>query len=122
MVEGSGSSIFLYRLGPGRRFERHSHPFPELGVVLAGRGRALIGDEERTLREGDSFYFPAGMPHGFEVDVSGPAVLMNFAVPPLPDLTGPSSSEVLDLAKEYGQGPPIPPKHRFRGKLGSGGK
>ncbi|HEY1197768.1 MAG TPA: cupin domain-containing protein [Thermoplasmata archaeon] len=100
MVEGNGSSITLYRLEPGRRFERHIHPFPELGVVLVGRGVALIGDEKRTLREGDSFYFPSGTPHGFEVDAEEPAVLMNVTVPLSSDVAGPPASEVLRSAKQ----------------------
>jgi unsaturated pyranuronate lyase len=100
MVEGNGTSIILYRLDSGRRFERHDHPFPELGVVLAGQGRVLIEDEARTLRAGDSFFIPGGTPHGFEVDAEGPVVLMNVTVPLLPDLPGPPATEVLHLAKE----------------------
>jgi quercetin dioxygenase-like cupin family protein len=121
MVEGNGSSIILYRMEPGRLFERHTHPFPELGVVLAGRGLVLVADEKRSVREGDAFYLPSGIPHGFEVDAGGPALLMNVIVPPLPDLSGPPPSEVLALAKKFGHELPVPPKHRSRAKLGSTG-
>lgn len=106
MVEGDGVSIILYRLESGHRFERHHHPFPELGVVLVGRGRALIGDEERLLREGDAFYFPAGVPHGFEVDEEGPVVLMNVTVPSPPEIPGPSASDVVQLAREIARTAP----------------
>ena len=100
MIEGNGVSILLYRLEPGHRFEPHHHPFPELGVVLMGRGRAQFGDEERMLREADSYYFPAGMLHSFEVEGDGPAVLMNVTIPLPPDIPGPTGSEVVQLAKE----------------------
>jgi quercetin dioxygenase-like cupin family protein len=99
MVEGNGCSISLYRIGPGRRFERHGHPFPELGVLLAGRGRLLIGDEERKLREGDSFYVPGGLPHGFVVAPGGPVVVMNVTCPLPPYVPGPPFSELVRLAK-----------------------
>jgi quercetin dioxygenase-like cupin family protein len=99
MVEGNGCSISLYRMASGRRFERHDHPFPELGVCLAGRGRLLIGEEERKLREGDSFYIPGGMPHGFVVAPGGPVVVMNVTCPLPPYVPGPPFSEVLRLAK-----------------------
>ncbi|HKN07575.1 MAG TPA: cupin domain-containing protein [Thermoplasmata archaeon] len=100
MVEGNGSSIILYRLEPGRRFEDHDHPFPELGVVLAGRGRMRIGEEERALREGDAVYVPGGIRHGFRVDGGTPVVMMNVTVPVLPDLAGPPFSEVVRLAEK----------------------
>lgn len=100
MVEGNGSSIILYRLDAGSRFERHSHPFPELGVVLMGRGFALIGDEKRAVREGDAYFFPGGSLHGFEVDEGEPVVLLNVTVPLTPELEGPPSAEVLQIAKE----------------------
>jgi len=100
MVEGNGSSIILYRLEPGRRFERHDHPFPELSVILVGRGRMVIGEEERALREGDAVYVPGGVRHGFEVDGKTPVVMMNVTVPVLPDLAGPAFSEVVRLAEK----------------------
>jgi len=99
MVEASGSSITLYRIEAGRRFEVHHHPYPELGVILAGRGRVRIGDDTRNLREGDSYYFPAGIVHSFEVDPSGPVVLIDVSAPLPPDVAGPSSEEVLRQAK-----------------------
>jgi quercetin dioxygenase-like cupin family protein len=105
MVEADGVSILLYRLEPGRRFERHQHPFPELGVVLAGRGRALIGDEVRMLREADSYYFPADLPHAFEVDGDGPVVLMGVTIPLPPDVPGPAASDVVKLARELARTP-----------------
>lgn len=98
MIEANGSSILLYRLEPGRRFARHQHPFPELGVVLAGRGRVLYASEERALREGDSFYVPSGTQHGFEVDPEGPVVMVNVTVPAGPERSGPPASEVVHRA------------------------
>ncbi len=109
MVEGNGSSIILYRIEPGRRFESHDHPFPELGVVLVGRGRMRIGDEDRFLREGDAVYVPGGTPHGFEVQGSTPVVMMNVTVPVLPDLAGPAFSEVVKLAEKVARSDPGSP-------------
>lgn len=100
MVEGNGASIILYRLDGGRKFERHAHPFPELGVVLAGQGRVVIDDETRALRAGDSYFIPGSVPHGFEVDGADSVVLMNVTVPVPPDLPGPPATEVLQQAKE----------------------
>jgi quercetin dioxygenase-like cupin family protein len=92
MVDGNGISINLYHMEQGRRFELHDHPFAELGAVLAGEGTMLIVDEERPLREGDSFYIPGGIPHGFAVGPASPVVLLNVSVPPLPPTAEPPQS------------------------------
>jgi quercetin dioxygenase-like cupin family protein len=99
LVGGYGASIEMYRMSPGRRFERHEHPFPEMGVFLSGRGRLLIGDDERNVSEGDSFYIPSGTPHGFAVARGAPVVTMNVSVPAPPYLRGPVASEILRLAR-----------------------
>ena len=99
MVEGNGAAIILYRMDPGRKFSRHRHPFSELAVVLIGRGHLLVGDERRSIREGDSFFFPGDVLHGIEVDESGPLVSINVTLPLLTELSGPRSTEVLELAK-----------------------
>ncbi|MGP8073036.1 MAG: cupin domain-containing protein [Thermoplasmata archaeon] len=101
MVEAQGSTIILYKLDRGRRFERHEHASAELVVVLYGGGRSLMGEEERTLRGGDSLCIPAGLPHGFVVDEHGPAVLLNVTVPRVPELELPEepSDAVLRVGK-----------------------
>jgi len=99
MVEGNGSAIILYYLDAGHRFARHEHACAELAVVLAGLGRTHIGSEERTLREGDSVYIPPGVPHGLEVDRTGPMVMMNVTVPSLATVFGPTTAEIIDRAR-----------------------
>jgi len=100
MVDGNGCSITLYRLGEGRRFERHEHSFAELGVVLVGRGVLKVGDEERELGAGDSFFIPGGTPHGFDSGPSGPVILMNVTAPVPSEVGGPSASELLRIARD----------------------
>jgi AraC-like DNA-binding protein len=46
-------------------FEVHRHTYGELVAVLAGRGRHLAGSADYELREGDVFFIPPGLPHGF---------------------------------------------------------
>lgn len=98
MVEGNGCEINLYQVARGRRFDPHQHPFAELGVVLSGRGTMIVGEEERTIREGDSFYVPGNAPHGFAVTGNRPAVLLNVTVPQLPEMDASPSPAVLRLA------------------------
>ncbi len=76
MVEGSGTAVVFYRIDPGVEFVSHRHEFAELGVVLSGRARISVGSAERDLREGDSFYVPPDVEHGFSVAPGGPPVML----------------------------------------------
>ena len=116
MVEGNGCSISLYRIDPGHRFARHDHAFPELGVILIGRCRFAIGEEERAMREGDAYYIPGGTPHGLSVPVGVPVVLMNVTAPLPPDVSGPTFDEVLEQAMRVAvRDPGEPSRHHGRG-------
>jgi quercetin dioxygenase-like cupin family protein len=100
MVEGEGASIILYRIEPGTEFEPHSHPFAELGVVLAGEGTFTVGPQHRLLREGDSFFIPGDTLHGFRVPKgTQPVVMLNVSVSVPNDLSDASASTVIRLAE-----------------------
>ena len=48
------------------RFPPHRHGVEEYIVVEKGLLRAVLGVEERVLREGDALYFEADVPHRFD--------------------------------------------------------
>lgn len=81
LVEGAGTGLFLYRLEPGLEFRPHRHDFPEYGTLILGRGRLLLDGGARELSEGDSYYVPANVDHGFDSPVQpGPVVLLHVVV------------------------------------------
>ena len=41
----------------------HSHPHEQVGIVLEGRARFLIGGQEKTLGPGDLFRIPGNVSH-----------------------------------------------------------
>lgn len=41
----------------------HSHPHRQVTYVASGRFEVKIGDEERVLQVGDSFFVPPGIVH-----------------------------------------------------------
>jgi quercetin dioxygenase-like cupin family protein len=107
LVEGEGTALVLYRIDPGVRFAPHSHRFPEYGTIIVGRGRFLLGGKLREVREGDSYYIPSGLEHGFEsTGRDGPVVMLHVAVglaaplrvPMLRHLEGNSRSLIRRLA------------------------
>jgi quercetin dioxygenase-like cupin family protein len=50
-------------LEPHAVVEEHSHPHEQVGMVLAGRARFIIGGEEKTLQAGDMYRIPGGVRH-----------------------------------------------------------
>jgi quercetin dioxygenase-like cupin family protein len=48
---------------PGAVVEAHSHPHEQVGMVVEGEARFLVGDEERVLKPGDMYRIPGGVTH-----------------------------------------------------------
>lgn len=47
----------------GAEVAEHSHPHEQVGVVIGGRARFIIGDEDRILEAGDLYRIPGGVKH-----------------------------------------------------------
>lgn len=84
LVEGEGTTLALYRLAPGARFAEHHHTFPEFGTIILGGGTIVLEEGPRRVVEGDSYYVPSGVPHGFETGPGAATVILHVAsgVPP----------------------------------------
>ena len=50
-------------LAPHSVVEEHSHPHEQVGVVIEGRARFIIGGEEKVLTKGDLYRIPGGVKH-----------------------------------------------------------
>lgn len=61
----AGRHLMLSRVEfePGAIVEAHSHPHEQAGMVLQGRARFIVGDEERVLGPGDMYMIPGGVTH-----------------------------------------------------------
>lgn len=69
LTPARGATLFqssIYIIAPGARTEdKISHVGEELGYVLQGQLELELGDEIHLLQEGDSFFFPSDVPHGY---------------------------------------------------------
>ena len=63
---GNEMMLSLVEFQPGAVVEAHSHPHEQVGTVLSGRARFILGengDEERILGPGDMYIIPGGTTH-----------------------------------------------------------
>ncbi len=51
---------------PGARQRLHDHPSEQVYMITAGRGRMLVGEEERETGSGEVIYVPPGAVYGIE--------------------------------------------------------
>jgi mannose-6-phosphate isomerase-like protein (cupin superfamily) len=73
------AQLDLYCLEPGQEQAPHAHSDQDkIYVVLEGRGRVRIGDQESVLEVGEAAVAPAGTPHG--LGNPGPARLLALVV------------------------------------------
>jgi quercetin dioxygenase-like cupin family protein len=61
--------------------EEHSHPHEQVGMLLEGEAVFWIGGEEKTLRAGDVYQIPGGVPHRV-VTLDRPARAFDIFCPP----------------------------------------
>ncbi len=57
--------VFEQWCDPGNGAPRHLHSVEEILRVLAGEAQIFVGNEEATVRPGESVIIPAGIEHGF---------------------------------------------------------
>ena len=50
-------------LQPHAVVEEHSHPHEQVGMLLEGRARFIIGGEEKVLAKGDMWRIPGNVAH-----------------------------------------------------------
>jgi quercetin dioxygenase-like cupin family protein len=61
----SGERVTLVEvtIAAGGVVPEHTHPHEQIGYLVSGRVRFLIGDEEKILNAGDSWLIPGGARH-----------------------------------------------------------
>jgi len=100
----------------------HAHTWPSWELVISGRIRFVVGDDEHLLGASDAIYIPAGTPHTYIVESDAAhAVGINLSegrfpslqrrAAPLMAMEGPPPmDEIAALAADHGLtvlGPPL---------------
>jgi quercetin dioxygenase-like cupin family protein len=81
LVEGTGLTLAVVEIEPGRRVPEHTHPNEQLGFVIQGSVTFTIGSETRTLGPGGSWQISPDIPHHVDVGPDGAIVAEAYAPP-----------------------------------------
>jgi mannose-6-phosphate isomerase-like protein (cupin superfamily) len=84
-VAGVGITATWVEVAAGSRQRLHDHPSEQVYVIVEGRGKMTVGDEERSVGAGDLVYIPSGARHGIEnaADSGTRLVYVSAATPAL---------------------------------------
>ena len=78
---GDNSMLSFVSFEPNSKGELHSHPEEQWGVLLEGDGIREQNGVEFTVKAGDFWRTPGGVPHGFAAGPGGAKVLDIFSPP-----------------------------------------
>jgi quercetin dioxygenase-like cupin family protein len=60
---GDQMMLSLVECQPNSVVERHAHPHEQVGIVLEGQARFIVGEDEQDLTPGDMYIIPGGVEH-----------------------------------------------------------
>lgn len=66
LLQAEGKQIVFFDIEPIGQIPMHSHG-AQWGIVVEGELNLTIGSETRLYTKGDSYFIPAGVPHGATV-------------------------------------------------------
>ena len=66
-VKGEKVEVGLLKFPPNTEAKTHAHPNEQFMIVLKGRAKWIVGDEEKILGPGEFVYDPPNVPHSIEV-------------------------------------------------------
>jgi len=82
-VPGVGLTATWVEVASGSRQRLYDHVAEQVYVILRGRGKTRVGEEEWRVEEGDLVYVPPGALHGIENASEGALVYVSAATPTL---------------------------------------
>jgi quercetin dioxygenase-like cupin family protein len=78
-VEGDRVTLAIVELDPDAIVPEHTHDAEQNGMVITGRMRFRVGDEERDLGPGGTWRILGGVPHGAQAGPDGAVVIDTFS-------------------------------------------
>ncbi len=63
VIHGDRMTMAFFGVEAGSRVPEHAHPHEQIGTVIRGVIDMVVGDETFTVRAGEAYHVPGGVPH-----------------------------------------------------------
>ena len=83
LATSEGLMLAEFTFDQGAEVPTHSHPHDQVGYIVSGRMKMVIGDQTTECGPGDSYHAPPGVSHSGVALV--PAVVIDVFSPPRED-------------------------------------
>jgi len=83
MIVGTKEMLVRWEFTKGAVAARHSHPHEQIVVMVKGKLRLLVGEEEKIIESDDIVVIPPNMPH--EAHALEDTVVIDIFSPPRED-------------------------------------
>ena len=80
-VTGDALQLIRAEFEPTGEYEMHAHPHEQFGLMIQGRMRLLVGDEEREIGPGEVWHVPPNVVHGGTIVGNEPVVFIDVFHP-----------------------------------------
>ncbi len=82
VATGTHQELNWVKFAPGSIYLLHSHPYEQTSIVIQGRMRLTVGDEDREVGPGDMWFAASDVPHGGEILGDEPVIFIDVYSPP----------------------------------------
>ena len=83
IISGKKQMLVHWEFKKGAMAARHNHPHEQVVMVLSGRFRLAVGNEEAVVKPGDIVVIPSDVPH--EAEALEDSVVIDLFSPPRED-------------------------------------
>ncbi len=63
---GAKLTMAIMEISPNKEGPSHDHVFDQCGIVIEGEIEISVGDEKKLLKPMETYFIPAGRPHGWK--------------------------------------------------------
>ncbi len=66
LESGANLTMAVMEISANKEGLSHDHAFDQCGIVIQGEIEISVGDEKKLLKSMETYFIPAGRPHGWK--------------------------------------------------------
>jgi quercetin dioxygenase-like cupin family protein len=73
--------VMYLEIPPGNAVPQHQHPHEQIGIILKGQVKMIIGNKTQVIGSGEGYVIPSNIPHSSLTIGEEPCVLLDVFSP-----------------------------------------